>query len=204
MHPYLGAYTAGSTVYGAFNTKDLQTQAPITLAGTPSLTFRKNDTAAPDTSGAALTVDWNSVTGIMSWSCDTSADGTFFAAPSEIFVCIAAGTVDGVSVVGQVIAQFSLVTDGLTATQTSQVQSSVTAGLTAYAPATSTALSAMLSTVALTATSAAVSSTLSAVGVVPSAVMSTAASAGGIHADTKRINATTVLGVGTAGNKWRG
>lgn len=117
MHPYLGAYTAGSTVYGAFNTKDPDTGAPITLAGTPNITFRKNDTAAPDTSGRALTVDWNSVTGLHSWSCDTSTDAVFFAAPSEIFVCMEAGTVDGVSVVGQVVAQFSLVEDGFTAAQ---------------------------------------------------------------------------------------
>ena len=129
MHPYLGAYTAGSVVYGVFNTKDLTTQAPITLAGTPSLDARKNATAAPDTSGFTLTVDYNSITGLHHWACATADDATFYAAPAEIFVCLAAGTVDGVSVVGQCVAQFSLAADGLTSAQETDVQTAAESAL---------------------------------------------------------------------------
>ena len=191
MHPYLGAYTDGSTVYGVFNTKALATQAPITLAGTPSLTARKNATAAPDTSGLTLTVDYNAVTGLHHWACDTSTDAVFYAAPAEIFIFLAAGTVDGVSVVGQCIGQFTLAADGLTAAQETDVATATGTGLTAYSAPTSASLSAATST------------NVSAVTLVPSTVMSTAASASGIHANVQQINDVPVIGAGTAGNKWR-
>ena len=75
--------------------------------------------------------------------------------------------------------------------------SAATSAVTSAATQQSLAESTTLSSVAIRATSAAVSS-------VPSTVMSAAASAGGIHADAKKINAATVQGVGTVGNKWRG
>lgn len=131
MHPYLGAYTAGSTVYGMFNTKNITTQAPITLAGSPSLTCYKNADGTQDTSGLTLDEDFDSVTGLHQWSCDTSTDPTFYAAPAEIFVTLAAGTVSGVSVVGQVVAQFSLVADGLTAAQETDVATATASSLAA-------------------------------------------------------------------------
>lgn len=181
MHPYLGAYTAGSTVYGMFNTKNITTQAPITLAGSPSLTCYKNADGTQDTSGLTLDEDFDSVTGLHQWSCDTSTDPTFYAAPAEIFVTLAAGTVSGVSVVGQVVAQFSLVADGLTAAQETDVETAAAAALAAYSAATSAGVAA-----------------------VPSLVMSVAASSNGIDANVQRINDTAVLGNGTSGNKWRG
>ena len=71
------------------------------------------------------------------------------------------------------------------------------------ATAQSSAESATLSSVALRSTSVAESATLSAVALVPSLVMSVAASANGIAANVQQINDVTVIGVGTAGNKWR-
>lgn len=71
------------------------------------------------------------------------------------------------------------------------------------ATAQSSAESTTLSSVAIRATSAAESATLSAISLVPSLVMSVAASANGIHANVQQINDVTVVGVGTAGNKWR-
>ena len=64
-------------------------------------------------------------------------------------------------------------------------------GLTAYSAPTSASLSAATST------------NVSAVTLVPSTVMSTAASASGIHANVQQINDVPVIGAGTAGNKWR-
>ena len=76
----------------------------------------------------------------------------------------------------------------------------------------STAESTSLSAITIRATSAQASTTgstaasiaVSAVTLTPSQVLSAAASAGGIEGNTVRINDTTVLGNGTAGNKWRG
>lgn len=64
---------------------------------------------------------------------------------------------------------------------------------------TGNATSANVSTSVSTAQSAALSSAT----VAPSAVMSVAASSGGIDANVQKINDVTVLGAGTAGNKWR-
>ena len=107
MHPHLGNRTVGSTLYGVFNTSDLAA-APITLAGTPLVRVYKNSSTTEDDSGITLTTDFDSRTGLHHWAIDTSADGTFFAAGGEFFVVVTQGTVDGVSVVGKCVAQFSL------------------------------------------------------------------------------------------------
>lgn len=126
---YQGAYAPGSTVYGMFNTKGLTSGAPITLAGTPTLRCYKNASDTEDDSGITLTVDFDSITGLHHWAIDTSTDGTFYAAGSEIFVKINAGTVDSVSVVGTIVGQFSLVTDGLTIAQETDVTTATAAAL---------------------------------------------------------------------------
>lgn len=76
----------------------------------------------------------------------------------------------------------------------------------------STADSTTLSSVALRATSAQVSTTGSAAASITlsdallnaSRALSAAASAGGIHADAKKMNGVEVTGAGTSANKWRG
>lgn len=108
MHVYLGSFTPGSTVYGMFNSQDLA-GAPITLAGSPALLVYKNynDTESTST-GITLGVDADSRTGMHKWNIDTSLNSAFFADGSECFVFLSAGTVDGVTVVGKIVAQFSI------------------------------------------------------------------------------------------------
>jgi hypothetical protein len=128
MHPHLGSFAPGSTVYGMFNSRDTD-GAPIALAGTPSLECYKNAADTPDNSGITLTEGFSSVTGLNHFAIDTSADPTFYAAGSEVFVVLAAGTADGVSVAGVIVAQFSLVADGLTTAQKADVLAQVVSAL---------------------------------------------------------------------------
>lgn len=119
-----GPYAPGTTVYDMFNTRDTD-QAPITLAGTPSVRCYKNASDVQDDSGITLTVDFDGVTGMHHLAIDTSADATFYATDSEIFEKIEAGTVDAISVVGYIIGRFGLVTDGLTSAQQTAIRTAV-------------------------------------------------------------------------------
>lgn len=104
---YLGSFTPGSTVYYMFNTKTVA-QVPIALAGSPVVEAYKNASTTQDNSGFTLTVDFDGVVGLNHVACDTSTDGTFYATASEVFAYLSAGTVNSVSVVGEVLFQFSL------------------------------------------------------------------------------------------------
>lgn len=106
---YLSSATAGSTIYHWFNTKHNTTQAPITFGGSASLTCYKQADATQDTSGITLAVDYDGVTGLHTIVIDTSADTAFYTAGSDFAIVVAAGTVNSVSTVGTVLAQFSLV-----------------------------------------------------------------------------------------------
>lgn len=80
---------------------------PITLAGSPAVSvYKKNDTTQ-STAGVTLTVDFDSVTGMHHVRIDLNADA-FYETGADYDVVITAGTVDGVSVVGRVIAGFSI------------------------------------------------------------------------------------------------
>lgn len=104
---YKGDFAPGAVLDWKFNTRDAD-GAPITIAGTPSLTAYKDNGDTQDTSGLTLSVDFDSVTGLHNVRVDTSADGTFYSAGSSFSVVLAAGTVDSVSVVGVVVGEFTL------------------------------------------------------------------------------------------------
>lgn len=106
MSKYLGDIIEDATIRGCFNTRTAA-GAPITLAGTPSLEVYKDANTTQSTAGVTLTVDFDSKTGLHIFAVDTSSD-TFYVAGSDYCVCIAAGTVDGTSVVGVCIAHFSI------------------------------------------------------------------------------------------------
>jgi len=103
---YLGDIVEDATIRGVFNSRNAS-GTPITLAGTPSLEVYKDANTTQSTVGVTLTVDFDAKTGLHLFTVDTSADA-FYAPGSDYRVCIAAGTVDGVSVVGVCIAQFSI------------------------------------------------------------------------------------------------
>lgn len=105
---HLGDYDLSTVIYGKFSTYRPSTGAAFTLAGTPALSVYKDNSTTQSTTGVTLTADFDSVTGLNHFAIDTSADGTFYSAGSNFDIVITTGTVDSVSVVGSVVASFSI------------------------------------------------------------------------------------------------
>lgn len=130
---YRGDYDASTVIYGKFTTFRPSTGAPFTLAGTPALSVYKDNSVTQSTTGVTLTVDFDAVTGLNHFAIDTSADGTFYSAGSNFDIVITAGTVDSVSVVGSVVASFTIRKDSAlkptTAGRTLDVSAGGEAGL---------------------------------------------------------------------------
>lgn len=103
----LGDIKSGGQVSFFFNTTTAAGLA-ITLAGTPAVSVYKQGSTTESTAGVTLTVDYDTRTGMHSVVVDTSADGAFYSAASDFSVVLTAGTVDGNSVVGTVLAHFSV------------------------------------------------------------------------------------------------
>jgi hypothetical protein len=107
MHPYLGDFDGSQTVHLTLNTSDLGAD-PITLAGTPAFHVYRDDGNTEDASGITSSIDRDGRTGFHSVAVDLSADAAFYEDGHDYWVVITTGTVDGVSVVGKVLAQFSM------------------------------------------------------------------------------------------------
>lgn len=105
---YMGDYDTSTIIYGKFTTYQPSTGAAFALAGTPALSVYKDNSTTQSTSGVTLTASFDSVTGLNHYAIDTSSDGTFYSAGSFFSVVITTGTVDSVSVVGTVVAEFTL------------------------------------------------------------------------------------------------
>lgn len=110
MSRYLGNLTEDQTIDFDFHTTD-STGAPITLAGTPVISVYKGNATGTEKTSAevyiTLTVDFDSLTGTHHVEIDTGSDA-FFAVGADYTVRITTGTVDGISVVGYVLANFSI------------------------------------------------------------------------------------------------
>lgn len=104
---YRGDYRAGDTIDLKFQTLNVSA-VPTTLSGTPGVSVYKSNSTTESTSGITLTVDFDSRTGLNHVRIATASDGTFYAEGNDFDVVITAGTVNSVSVVGQVVASFSL------------------------------------------------------------------------------------------------
>lgn len=104
---YLGDLTEDQVIDFKFSTHKAD-GTPITLAGTPVVkVYKANATDSEIATGVTLTVDFDGVTGLHNVRIDTSADA-FYAIANDYSVVITTGTVDGVSVVGTVLATFSI------------------------------------------------------------------------------------------------
>lgn len=104
---YLGDLAEDAIVYFEFTSRTLATGVPIILTGTPSLAVYKDDNTTQSTAGITLTASHDSIVGKNNVKIDTSADA-FYAVGSDYSVVIAAGTVDGNSVIGEVVGTFSI------------------------------------------------------------------------------------------------
>ncbi len=104
---YLGDYTEDHATLNFKVTSRKSTGLPTTLSGAPSLSVYKANGAVQSTAGITLSVDFDGITGLNNVLIDLSSDA-FYAISNDYMVVISAGTVDGVSVVGEVIGEFSI------------------------------------------------------------------------------------------------
>lgn len=116
----------GSTVRVRFNTHQLD-GTPITLV-TGAVAVYKHGNTTESTAGVVLTTDYDGRTGYHDVTIDTSADGTFYAGGNDFDVVLTAGTVDGTSVVGVKVGEFSLHNDPALRPTTAGRTLNVTAG----------------------------------------------------------------------------
>ena len=95
----------GDTYYFLFTTRRFSTGAPFTLAGTPALSVYEENNLTEITTGVAVTADYDSKTGLNEASVvATAANG--YEVGKYYSVVITTGTVDSVSVVGEVVGHF--------------------------------------------------------------------------------------------------
>ena len=99
--------TLGDTVYLMFTTRAFGTGAPTTLSGAPVVSAYENNSITQITAGITLGVDHDGVTGLNLLTIVASGANSYSTAKDYNLV-ITTGTVDAVSVVGEVVGEFSL------------------------------------------------------------------------------------------------
>jgi hypothetical protein len=103
---YVGDFRLGTTFDVKFTTRRFSTGAPFTLAGSPVISVYENNGTTQATAGITLTVDFDGVTGLNNVRVVVNTAGLSSGANHALV--ITTGTVDGVSVVGEVVANFSV------------------------------------------------------------------------------------------------
>jgi len=98
--------TLEDTFYHFFTTRSFSTGVPTTLSGTPALSVIEQNNATPITSGVSVDVDRASVTGLNQATIVATAANGYAAGSYAIY--ISTGTVGGVSVVGEVVGEFTI------------------------------------------------------------------------------------------------
>lgn len=99
--------TLEETIYINFTTRSFNTGTPTQLAGSPALSVLEANNNTPITAGVSLQIDRASVTGLnQATIIATAANG--YEAGKSYSVYISAGTIGGVSVVGEVVGQFTI------------------------------------------------------------------------------------------------
>lgn len=100
-------YALGTTFDIKFTTRNFSTGAPFTLAGSPVISAYPDNSATELTAGITLSVDFDSRTGLNNVRI-VATSGNGYASGSNYALVITTGTVNSVSVVGEVIGEFSL------------------------------------------------------------------------------------------------
>jgi len=104
---YLGNYTEDYTKLNFKFTTKTAAQVPTTLVGGIVQVYKGDATGTETSTGVSLSVDFDGITGLNNVLINLSADA-FYETGEDYAVIITAGTVDGISVVGEVIALFSI------------------------------------------------------------------------------------------------
>ena len=100
-------FKVGDTLHFLFTTRQFSDGVPTVLAGSPVLGAFEDAVAAPITAGVTVTVSVNSVVGLNRANI-VATGGNGFEAGKSYSIAITTGTVGGDSVVGEVVAAFSL------------------------------------------------------------------------------------------------
>ena len=198
--------TLGDTFYVLFTTRAFSTGQPATLAGVPVISAYEDGSITQITAGITLGVDHDGVTGLnLITMVSSGANG--YSTAKDYNLVITTGTVDSVSVVGEVVGEFSLSlsaaavdlgngTDGLGAIKaetalivadTGELQTNQGNWLTATGFATSAAL-------------ATVDANVDGIKVTTDKITFTVANQ--VDSNAKSMNDTTITGAGTSGDPW--
>lgn len=213
-------YPLGTTIYHQFTTRNFSTGVPFALAGTPAISVREQGNATPITAGITLTASIMSVTGLNEVEI-VATSGNGYESGKEYAAYISTGTVNSVSVVGEVIFTFSIEKQSALRPTTSGRTLDVSAGGEAGidwanvgSPTTMLNLSGT-STKALEPTTAGRTLDVTATGAagVDWGNLENATTANALtgttistaqQVDVRKINNTAVTGTGTSGDLWRG
>lgn len=99
--------TLGETVYFNFTTRQFSDGVPTVLTGSQALSVLEENNVTPITAGVSVEVSRASVVGL-NQATIVATGGNGYEAGKGYCVYISAGTVGGVSVVGEVVAQFTI------------------------------------------------------------------------------------------------
>lgn len=100
-------YPLGETLDFKFTTRSFSTGVPTQLAGTPVIDVYEDNSITQITTSETLTVDFDGVTGLNNLRI-VATSGNGYESGKSYAAVITTGTVGGVSVVGEVVAQFSI------------------------------------------------------------------------------------------------
>lgn len=103
---YRGDIRLGDTIDIKFTTRQIS-GAPSTLGGTPAVSAYVGNGTTQITAGITLTADFDGVTGLNNVRV-VATSGNGFATATNVDLVITTGTVNSVSVVGEVIGSFSI------------------------------------------------------------------------------------------------
>lgn len=97
----------GALVRKKFTTVNAVGQ-PTSLLGTPAVVVYKNSGVTESGTGVTLTVDFDGIVGRNLLEIDTAVDAVFYSDGANFDAMISVGTVDGTSVIGYPVVEFSL------------------------------------------------------------------------------------------------
>ena len=102
-----GDYQLEDTLYLPFTTRQFSDGVPTILTGTPVITGYRDANLTQFTTGITLSANFDSIAGLNMITVVATAANSY-AAGESYTLYISAGTVGGVSVVGEVVANFTL------------------------------------------------------------------------------------------------
>jgi hypothetical protein len=121
-------YTLGDTFDIKFTTRAFATGIPTTPAGSPAVAAYPGNSTTEITAGITLTTAFDSRAGLNNIRI-VATSGNGYAAGTTYYLVITAGTVDSVSVVGEVVGEFTLGRSAAN-TRATDIQSRIPAALT--------------------------------------------------------------------------